>query len=211
MGKYEYTPGDRVNGVPTYLLTDIKGRLVSRVTAVDDEGNIVNLLADQQGRLISRMTVVDDEGHIVDLLADHSGNLHITHATGLKSIMVNEPGLAYANGVNALCLAAPSTEAHRLDIVGVYLSTNAAGSFYLVTRNLGIAPGATTNYTFDLVGMMGTDITNTCDVIWGAFLANQGRGVTGGSYDMHLMAGREVYLIAPNVTYHVHVNYLETL
>ncbi len=187
MGRYEETPGDRVDGVPTYLLTDIKGRL------------------------IARLNVLDDEGHIVELLADHSGNLHVTHASELKSVMVNEPGVAYANGVNALCLAAPSDEDHRLDLIGVYLSTNAAGSFYLVTGNLGTAAGATTAYTFDLVGVMGDDIVNTCDVTWAAFMGNQRRGVTGGNWDMHLLAGRELYLIAPNVNYHVHVNYSEEL
>jgi len=187
MGRYEETPGDRVNGVPTYLLTDIKGRIMSRVQILDDEGNLTALRS------------------------DHQGNLHVTHAHGLKSVMVNEPGLAYVNGVNAFCLAAPSDEDHHIEIVGVYLSTNAAGSFYLVTRNLGLTPGATTNYTFDLVGVMGTDITNTCDVAYSAFLANQGRGVTGGNYQMDMMAGRELYLIAPNVTYHIHVNYLEEL
>lgn len=187
MGRYEGTPGDRVNGIPTYLLTDIKGRLISRVN------------------------VVDDEGHIVDLIADHDGNLRVTHPEGLKSVMVNEPGVAYANGANALCLAAPSDENHHLDLIGVYLSTNAAGSFYLVTANLGLAPGATTANIFDLVGVMGDDIVNICDVTWAAFMGNQRRGVTGGNWDMHTMAGEEVYLIAPNVNYHIHVNYLEEL
>ena len=185
VGQYQATPVTLPDGSVTYLLTDIRGRLISIVQSEDDHG-------------VYR-----------PLRSDHDGNLHVAGPHGIQAAMVNEPGLAYANGVNALCLAAPVDEDHHLELIGVYLSTNAAGSFYLVAGNLGIAPGATSNYTFDLVGVMGTDLTRDMDVVWAAFLANQGRGVTGGNFHMDLMAGEELYLLAPDVTYHVHINYLD--
>jgi len=185
MGKYFATPSDIPEGVPAYILLDEKGRIKSLVQ------------------------VIDDHGDYTPLLADHSGNLHTAGPHGVLAAMVNEPGVAYANGVNALCLAAPSDEDHHLELLGIYLSTNAAGSFYLCSRNLGIAPGATTNYTFDLVGVMGDGLTRSMDVVYAAFLANQGRGVTGGNYKVNLASGEELYLLAPDVTYHIHVNYME--
>jgi len=185
MGKYFATPSDIPDGVPAYILLDEKGRIKSLVQVIDDHGNYTSLLA------------------------DHAGNLHTAGPHGVQAAMVNEPGLAYANGVNALCLAAPTDEDHHLEILGVYLSTNAAGSFYLCARNLGIAPGATSAYTFDLVGIMGDDLTRTTDVVYASFLANQGRGTTGGRYKMNLMNGEELYLLAPDVTYHIHVNYMD--
>ena len=185
MGKYFAIPPDITEGVPAYILLDDKGRIINITQVIDDHGNYTTLLA------------------------DHSGNLHTAGPHGVKAAMVNEPGLAYANGVNALCLAAPSDEAHHLELLGIYLSTNAAGSFYLCARNLGIAPGATSAYTFDLVGVMGDDLTRTTDVIYASFLANQGRGTTGGNYKMNMLNGEELYLLAPNVTYHIHVNYVD--
>ncbi len=185
MGQYFATPSDISDGVPAYILLDEKGRIINLVQAIDDHGNVVSLLS------------------------DHSGNLHTAGPHGVKAAMVNEPGLAYANGVNALCIAAPSDEDHHLEILGVYLSTNAAGSFYLCARNLGVAPGATSAYTFDLIGVMGDQMTRSTDVLYAAFLANQGRGVTGGNYKVNLADGEELYLIAPNVTYHIHVAYLD--
>jgi len=185
MGKYFAVPPTLVDGVPSYILLDEKGRIVNITKVIDDHGNYTTLLA------------------------DHAGNLHTAGPHGVKAAMVNEPGLAYANGVNALCLAAPSDEDHHIEILGVYLSTNAAGSFYLCARNLGIAPGATSAYTFDLVGVMGDQMTRSTDVIYASFLANQGRGTTGGNYKMNMMDGEELYLLAPDVTYHIHVNYME--
>ena len=185
LGKYFVNPSDIPIGIPAYILLDVKGRPISIVLTEDDHG-------------VYR-----------PLRSNHEGNLHTMGPHGIQSAMVNEPGLAYANGVNALCIAAPEDEDHHLEIAGVYLSTNAAGSFYLVAENLGVAPGATTAHTFDLVGVMGSDLARTCDVIWAAFLANQGRGITGGNYQMNLLNGEELYLLAPNETYHVHVNYMD--
>jgi len=185
MGKYFAVPPTLVDGVPAYILLDEKGRIVNITQVIDDHGNYTTLLA------------------------DHGGNLHTAGPHGVQAAMVNEPGLAYVNGANALCLAAPSDEDHHIEILGVYLSTNAAGSFYLCARNLGIAPGATSAYTFDLVGVMGDDITRTTDVVYAAFLANQGRGVTGGNYKINMLDGEELYLLAPDVTYHIHVNYTD--
>ena len=187
VGQYQATPVTLPDGSVTFLITDSKGYLISVIAGVDDDG------------VVQKLKV------------DHLGNLHVTHPHETKSVMVNEPGLAYANGVNALCIAAPSDEDHYLELVGIYLSTNAAGSFYLVVADLGLTPGTTTANLFDLVGVMGSDITDTCEVAWAAFLANQGRGVTGGNYLMDLMAGYELYLIAPNEDYHIHVNYLDQL
>jgi len=187
MGRYEETPGDRVDGAPTYILTDIKGRILSRVQIVDDYGNVTSLRA------------------------DHQGNLHVTHAHNLQSIMVNQPGVAYVNGVNALCIAVPSDEDHQIEIVNIYLSTDTAGSFYLVIADLGLTPGATTDNTFDLVGVLGDGITDTCDVAWAAFLAAQGRGLSSGEYHMDIGAGNELYLLAPDVDYHIHVGWIDEL
>ena len=184
-GKYFVNPSDIPVGVPAYILLDVKGRPISIVLSEDDHG-------------VYRT-----------LRSDHSGNLHTAGPHGIQSAMVNEPGVAYVNGTNALCLAAPEDEDHHLELLGVYLSTNAAGSFYLCARNLGIAPGATSAYTFDLVGVMGDDLTRSCDVVYSAFLANQGRGVTGGQYKMNMLDGEELYLLAPNVTYHIHVTYMD--
>lgn len=185
VGQYQAIPVTLPDGSVTYLLTDIRGRLISIVQSEDDHG-------------VYRT-----------LRSDHFGNLHVAGPHGIQAAMVNEPGLAYANGVNALCLAAPEDEDHHLEVSGVYLSTNAAGSFYLVAGNLGVTPGTTSVYTFDLVGVMGSDLVRTCDVIWASFLANQGRGVTGGNYQMSLLDGEELYLLAPDVTYHIHVNYMD--
>ncbi len=185
IGKYFENPSDLAEGVPAYVLLD------------------------QKGRIISQVSILDDDGELVSLRADHQGNLHVTHAHNIQNISVTNPGVAYANGVNALCLGTPSDEDHWIELVSIYLSTNVSGSFYLVSGNLGLTGGATTDNTFDLAGMRGDGLTDTCDVIWATFLANQRRGVTGGEFHWDLPAGEELYLIAPNELYNIVVNWIE--
>ncbi len=168
IGKYYANPSDIPEGVPVYLLTDLKGRLIARVQIEDDDGNLVSMKA------------------------DHQGNLHVTHAHNIQTAIITNPGVAYINGTNALCLGTPSDEAHWLELVSIYLSTNVAGSFYIVSANLGLTGGATTPNTFDLAGIRGDGITRTCDVIWATFLANQGRGTTGEEFHIDLPAGEEL-------------------
>ena len=187
MGKYFETPSDIPEGVPAYILLDEKGRTLSLVQIIDDEGNLTTLKS------------------------DHQGNLHVTHAHNIQTVIVTNPGVAYVNGTNALCLAKPSTEDHQLELVSIYLSTNVAGTFYLVSDNLGLNPGATTDNTFDLVGIKGDGVTDTCDVIWATFLANQRRGVTGGEFHIDLLNGEELYLIAPDVLYNLVINWIEEI
>ena len=184
-GKYFENPSDIPEGVPTYVLLD------------------------QKGRIVTRGTVVDDDLTVSSLLSDHQGNLHVTHAHNIQSISVTNPGVAYVNGTNALCLAKPSAEDHQLELVSIYLSTNVSGSFYLVSGNLDIDPGSTTDNTFDLAGIRGDGVTRTCDVIWATFLANQRRGTTQGEFHWDLLDGEELYLIAPDVLYNLTVNWLE--
>ena len=187
MGKYYAVPPTLVDGVPAYILLDEKGRTLSLVQIIDDEGNLTTLKS------------------------DHQGNLHVTHAHNIQTVIVTNPGVAYVNGTNALCLAKPSTEDHQLELVSIYLSTNVAGTFYLVSDNLGLNPGATTDNTFDLVGIKGDGVTDTCDVIWATFLANQRRGVTGGEFHIDLLNGEELYLIAPDVLYNLVINWIEEI
>ena len=187
MGKYFATPSDIPEGVPAYILLDEKGRTLSLVQIIDDEGNLTTLKS------------------------DHQGNLHVTHAHNIQTVIVTNPGVAYVNGTNALCLAKPSTEDHQLELVSIYLSTNVAGTFYLVSDNLGLNPGATTDNTFDLAGVKGDGIVDTCDVIWATFLANQRRGVTGGEFHIDLLNGEELYLIAPDVLYNLVINWIEEI
>ncbi len=185
IGKYEETPGDRVDGAPTYCLTDIKGRFLTRVQIVDDDGNMTSLRS------------------------DHQGNLHVTHAHNIQTLMLTNPGVAYVNGTNALCIGKPSDETHWLELVSIYISTNVSGSFYLVSADLDLTPGATTDYTFDLAGIRGNGVTRTCDVLWATFLANQRRGTTGGEYHVDLPAGEELYIIAPDELYSITINWIE--
>ena len=187
MGKYFAVPPTLVDGVPAYILLDEKGRTLSLVQIIDDEGNLTTLKS------------------------DHQGNLHVTHAHNIQTVIVTNPGVAYVNGTNALCLAKPSTEDHQLELVSIYLSTNVAGTFYLVSDNLGLNPGATTDNTFDLAGVKGDGIVDTCDVIWATFLANQRRGVTGGEFHIDLLNGEELYLIAPDVLYNLVINWIEEI
>ncbi len=184
-GKYFENPSDIPEGVPAYVLLDEKGRVLSR------------------GQLI------DDDGIVTSLISDHQGNLHVTHAHNIQTVSVTNPGVAYVNGTNALCIAKPSDEAHQIELVSIYLSTNVAGSFYLVSDDLDIDPGSTTANTFDLAGMRGNGMVQTCDVIWATFLANQRRGVTGGEFHWDLPNGEELYLIAPDVLYSLVVNWIE--
>ena len=187
IGKYYANPSDIPEGIPAYVLLDEKGRTLSLVQIIDDEGNLTTLKS------------------------DHQGNLHVTHAHNIQTVIVTNPGVAYVNGTNALCLAKPSTEDHQLELVSIYLSTNVAGTFYLVSDNLGLNPGATTDNTFDLVGIKGDGVTDTCDVIWATFLANQRRGVTGGEFHIDLLNGEELYLIAPDVLYNLVINWIEEI
>ncbi len=184
-GKYFLVPSDLAEGKLAYVLLDIKGRTISRPQTVDDDGNLVSLIS------------------------DHQRNLHVTHAHNIQSVSVTNPGVAYANGVNALCLGKPSDEDHHLELVSVYLSTNVSGSFYIVSDDLDIDPGSTTTNTFDLAGIRGNGVTQTCDVIWATYLANQRRGTTGGEFHWDLPAGEELYFIAPNELYTLVINWIE--
>jgi len=150
--------------------------------------------------------------HILGSATAGGGSLDVRESSKfdeIKSVLVNQPGVAYAQSVNALCLIAPEHEGHHLEVMGVYLSTKAAGDFYLVVANLGVAAGSTTDNTFDLIGVRGTDIADTSDVVWAAFLANTSKGGTEGAYEMELNAGYEIYLIAPDVDYNLHITYRE--
>lgn len=173
------------------------------------DGSITYLITDSKGYLISVMSGVNDDGEVQKLTLDGLGNLHITHAHALKSLSVVTPGVAYANGVNALCVAAPPDETREIEIVSIWISAKAAGDFYIVTRDLDIDPGSTTNYTFDLVGIRGDGVTATSDVVWAAFFAAQGRGTTAGEFHFDCGAGREIYLIAPDIDYNVVVGWLD--
>ena len=173
------------------------------------DGSVAYLLLDDYGRQIVRPKTINHQDEIVDLQSDHYANLHVTHAKNLRSITVTSPGVEYANGVNALCIATPEDPEHELELLGVYLSTKTAGDFYLVADNLGLSPGETTGNTFDLVGIYGDGVTNTCDVLWAAFLANNARGVTGGDFHEDLGLDVELYLIAPNVSYTITVMWMD--
>ena len=173
------------------------------------DGSITYLITDEKGHPISVIAGVNDDGAVQKLSVDGLGNLHMTHAHALKSLSVVSPGVAYANGVNALCLDAPPDETREIEIVSIWISAKAAGDFYIVTRDLDVDPGSTSNYTFDLVGVRGDGVTDTSDVVWASFFAAQGRGATGGEYHFDCGAGREIYLIAPDIDYNLVISWLD--
>ena len=185
-----------------------RGKYVATPLLLAD-GSVAYLLLDNYGRQIVRPKTINHQDEVVDFQSDHYANLHVTHAKNLSSVTVTSPGVEYANGVNALCIATPEDPEHELELLGVYLSTKTAGDFYLVADNLGLSPGETTGNTFDLVGIYGDGVTNTCDVLWAAFLANNARGVTGGDFHEDLGLDVELYLIAPNVTYTITVMWMD--
>jgi len=84
-----------------------------------------------------------------------------------------------------------------------------AGDLYLVADNLGNLPRTTTTNTFDLVGIKGDYVTSTSDVVWASFLGNTGKGDTGGDFHFDLTAGKELYLIAPDITYNLVVTWIQ--
>lgn len=235
IGRYQTIPVTLADGSVAYLLLDNKGRVINILMAKDASGNVVDLRVDSVGRVVSRLTSVDGSANILDVLLDSGGrivsllsaqndnetvdllrvdssrSLHTTHSSDLMNISVVTPGVAYANGTNALCLAAPTAETYEIEIVSVWISAKAAGDFYLVVDNLGVTPRSTTNNTFDLVGIKGDGVTDTCDVVWGAFFAAQGRGATGGEYHTDCGLSNELYLIAPNVDYNIVVAWLNEI
>lgn len=185
VGQYQATPVTLPDGSVTFLITDSKGYLISVIAGVNNDGEVQKLSV------------------------DGLGNLHMTHAHSLQSLSVVTPGVAYANGVNALCLAAPPDETREIEIVSIWISAKAAGDFYIVTRDLDVDPGSTSAYAFDLIGIRGDGVTDTSDVVWASFFAAQGRGATAGEYHFDCGAGREIYLIAPNIDYNIVLNWLE--
>jgi len=154
-------------------------------------------------------THVLDAGNVVDLNGKKHHGLRTSHTHGLNSIAVTSPGVAYANGANALCIAAPTNEAYIVELEAIFLSVKVAGDFYLVAANLGNLPGTTTNNVFDLVGVKADYITSTSDVVWAAFLGNTGKGDTGGDFHFDLTPGKELYLIAPNIDYNLVVTWIQ--
>ena len=186
IGKYRTVPVDLADGGVGYILLDRKGRVINLLSARDD-----------------------DEDAIL-LKVDSNESLHTTHSQSLKSLAVTSPGVAYANGVNALCLAKPAS-GREVEIVSLWIAAKAASDFYLVCSELGVDPGSTTNHTFDLVGIKGDGVTDTSDVVWAAFFAAQGRGATGGEYHFDGGLNCEIYLIAPDVDYSLVLTWLEEI
>lgn len=223
IGRYQAAPATLADGDSSQPLLDSLSRLVALTgmyqaspTTLADLAYAPPLL-DSEGRLITLISGVCPDGetrtvelaHNIPSAGTNAYALRTTHMAGLKSVSVCDPGVAYANGVNSLCLAAPSVETTELEIENIYLSSKAAGDFYICCRNLGIAPGATTNYTFDLVGILGDGITNTADVLWATFLGATGKGLTGGDFHFDIGPGCELYLIAPDITYDLVITWIE--
>ena len=174
------------------------------------DGGVGYILLDKKGRMINLIAARDDNSDAVLLTVDSNRSLHTTHSQSLQSISVTSPGVAYANGVNALCLANPES-GREIEILSLWIAAKAAGDFYLVCAELGVAPGSTTNHTFDLIGIKGDGITDTSDVTWAAFFAAQGRGATGGEYHFDGGVNCEIYLIAPDIDYNFVITWLEEI
>ncbi len=174
------------------------------------DGETGYLLLDSQGRIINLLTARDDNEDTDFLTVDSNRSLHTTHSQGLHSVAVTSPGVAYANSVNAICLANPAS-GREIEIVSLWIAAKAAGDFYLVCAELGVSPGSTTNHVFDLIGIKGDGVTDTSDVIWAAFFAAQGRGATGGEYHFDGGMNCEVYLLAPNIDYSFVITWLEEI
>jgi len=183
--------------------------LTTPVTLAD--GTIGYILTDSQGRVVNLLSARNDDGDTDLLRVDSSRSLHTTHSSDLMNIAVTAPGVAYANGVNALCIAAPTDETYELELVSVWIAAKAAGDFYLVADNLGVTPGSTTVNAFDLVGIKGDGVTDTADVVWAAFFAAQGRGATGGEYHTDCGLANELYLIAPAIDYNIVIAWLNEI
>ncbi len=196
-------------GDGTSHTTKLVGRY--RTVPIDlADGGVGYILLDRQGRVVNLISARDDNEDAILLTVDSNESLHTTHSQNLKSMAVTSPGIAYANGVNALCLANPP-EGYEIEIVSLWIAAKAASDFYLVCSELGVDPGSTTNYTFDLVGVKGDGITDTSDAIWAAFFAAQGRGATGGEYHFDGGLNCEIYLIAPDVDYSFVITWLEEI
>ncbi len=174
------------------------------------DGGVGYILLDSKGRVVNLLTARNDNADATFLTVDSNSSLHTTHSQSLQSISVTSPGVAYANGVNALCLANPES-GREIEILSLWIAAKAAGDFYLVCAELGVAPGSTTNHTFDLIGIKGDGITDTSDVIWSAFFAAQGRGATGGEYHFDGGVNCEIYLIAPDIDYNFVITWLEEI
>ena len=186
-------------------------KLIGKYQAVPvtlSEGGVGYILLDRNGRVVNLLTAREDNEDVQFLTTDSNSSLHTTHSQSLKSVAVTSPGVAYANGVNALCLVSP-VSGREVEIVSLWMAAKAAGDFYLVVKNLGLSPGDTTNNAFDLVGIKGDGVTDTSDVIWAAFFAAQGRGATGGEYHFDCGCDCELYLIAPDIDYNIVVSWLE--
>ena len=172
------------------------------------DGGVGYILLDSKGRVVNLLTARNDNADATFLTVDSNSSLHTTHSQSLQSISVTSPGVAYANGVNALCLANPES-GREIEILSLWIAAKAAGDFFLVASELGVDPGSTSNHTFDLIGIKGDGVTDTSDVIWAAFFAAQGRGATGGEYHFDCGGDRELYLIAPNIDYSIVITWLE--
>lgn len=190
----------------TVTVNSLIGRYRATPVMLPD-GEIAYLLIDAQGRVLNLLVARDDNEDPQLLKSDTERNLHITHAHNIKSVSVTSPGVAYVNGTNALCLVAPTSN-REVEIVSVRISTKAAGDFYICARNLGNSLGDTTTYTFDLSGIKGDGVTDTCDCIWAMLLTAAGRGATGGEYVFDCGCDCELYLIAPDVDYSLTVSWL---
>jgi len=155
--------------------------------------------------------VTNDLGVETQVRVDADRNLRVGFPFGLKFVTVTDPGVAYANGVNALCLANPPSLDEQIRIASVGLSAKAAGDFYLVVAALGTVAGATTNNVFDLQGIRGEVIASTCDVVWAAFLSAQTRSASSPGFILDCGVGNELYLIAPDIVYSLIVTWREEI
>ena len=193
-GKYQATPVTLSDGSIAYILLDDKGRIYARIAGVDDTTDTLHTI---------------ETGNVVSLDGIRHYAIRTAHSHGLNSISVTSPGLAYANGANSLCLAAPTAETLSVEVENVYISAKAVGDFYLVVGNLDVAIGATTANVFDLVGINGVGVVNTSDVVWAFFNAAAGKGAAAGAMHFDLTVGHELYLIAPNIAYNIVVTWIQ--
>lgn len=163
---------------------------------------------DKLQTVINRNMAIDDGGIYQALRVDSEENLHVSHEHNIQTITITNPGLAYANSTNALCIAVTPTEAEEIEIISIYISTKAVGDFYLVAKDLDIAAGGTTSNNFDLIGIFGDGIADTSEVVWAYFNHANGRSQSQGGYHNDMGDGKELYLIAPDTVYSITVNYL---
>ena len=195
IGRYQATPAILADLAYAPALLDVQGRLYARIAGIDDTDDTIHTF---------------ETGNVVDLDGISHYALRISHSHGINAISVTTPGVAYANGANAMCLAAPTDEALCIELEAVYVSAKAVGDFYLVAANLGIAIGSTTANTFDLVGIKGSGLAvNTSDVVWAFFDAASGKSQSGGAMHFDLTDGHELYLIAPDIDYNIVVTWLQ--